>query len=147
MKPYRAWLAIPSMIALVAVIYAVDRAEDFLTHIEYPFDVWRMDLDDILANIGLFLAGLGAFLMVFRKADRAHKKADLVSDQFNGGMKEIAQQHVELATQEAHEEGHYIELLERVTAVERQRDDCRVELEMIRKWVNERLDGLSKDGR
>jgi hypothetical protein len=77
---------------------------------------------------------------VFRKADRAHKRADLVSEQFNGGMKEMAKQHVELATQEAQETSHYIDLLTRVTSIEKQRDDCHEELTVIREWINKRLD-------
>jgi hypothetical protein len=127
-------------VALVALIYIVDTAEDWVQHVSYPFDVWRMDLDDALANVGLFLAGLGAFLAVFRKADRAHKRADLVSEQFNGGMREMAKQHVELATQEAQEAGHYIDLLTRVTTIEKQRDDCEAERQELREWINKRLD-------
>jgi hypothetical protein len=126
-------------VALVTLIVIVDRAEDVL-QVSYQFDVWRMDLDDILANIGLFLVGLAAFLAVFRKADRAHKRADLVSEQFNGGMREMAKQHVELATQEAQEKSHYIDLLTRVTSIEKQRDDCHEELSVIREWINKRLD-------
>jgi hypothetical protein len=133
-------MMVAGFIALVALIYIVDTAEDWVQHVSYPFDVWRMDLDDMLANVGLFLAGLAAFLAVFRKADRAHKRADLVSEQFNGGMKEMAKQHVALATQEAQETSHYIDLLTRVTAVEKQRDDCHEELSQIREWINKRLD-------
>jgi hypothetical protein len=127
-------------VSLVVLIYVVDTAEDWVQHISYPFNVWRMDLDDALANIGLFLAGLAAFIAVFRKADRAHQKADQVSERINGGLMEMAKQHVEIATQEAQETGHYIDLLSRVTAVEKQRDDCHNELSQIRDWINRRLD-------
>jgi hypothetical protein len=133
-------MVVGGFVALVVLIYIVDTAEDWVQHISYPFDVWRMDLDDIAANIGLFLAGLAAFLAVFRKADRAHQKADQVSERINGGLMEMAKQHVALATQEAQETSHYIDLLTRVTNVEKQRDNCQKELDDIRGWINRRLD-------
>jgi hypothetical protein len=137
---YRRWYMAGGFILLILLIVLVDRAEDVLTHISYPFNVWRMDLDDIAANIGLFLVGLAAFMSVFRKADRAHKKADQVSERINGGMMEMAKQHVAIATQEAQETSHYIDLLTRITNVEKQRDNCHEELEAIRGWINTRLD-------
>ena len=136
----RALLIAGGFVALVTLIFIVDRAEDWLVHIEYPFNVWRMDLDDILANVGLFLAGLAAFLTVFRKANKAHLKADQVSERINGGMAKMAREHVAIAANEATETEHYIDLLERITAIETQRDDCHKELADIRDWIMKRLD-------
>ena len=127
---------------MVTIIVIVDRAEDWLTRIEYPFDVWRMDLDDVLANIGLFMAGLSAFIVALRRADKAHKKADQVGDRINGGMAKMAKEHVAMATQEAQD---YVELLSRVTVIEDERDNCRKELRLQRKWINERLDRLREE--
>ena len=138
----RHWWTLAGFVALVMLIVIVDKSEDWLTHIEYPFDVWRMDLDDVLANIGLFLAGMSAFIVAVRRADRAHKKADQVGDRINGGMAKMAKEHVKMATQEAQD---YVELLSRVTAVEDQRDDCQKELHMLRVWINERLDKLREE--
>ena len=139
-KTKRGLIVAGGFVALVVLIFIVDRAEDFLLHIEYPFNVWRMDLDDMLANVGLFLAGLSALIVAMRKADRAQKKADQVSERINGGMAKMAEQHVAIATQEAQETGHYIDLLTRVTSIEKQRDDCHEELGSIREWINQRLD-------
>jgi hypothetical protein len=136
----RTWLIAGGFVALVVLIYLVDTAEDWIAHVSYPFDVWRMDLDDMLANVGLFLAGLSALIVAMRKADRAQKKADQVSERINGGLAKMAKEHVAIATQEAVEAGHYVELLGRVTEIERQRDDCRQEVASMREWINARLD-------
>jgi hypothetical protein len=136
----RALLIAGGFVALVTLIFIVDRAEDWLVHIEYPFNVWRMDLDDIAANIGLFLAGAAAFIVAIRKADKAHKKADQVSERVNGGMARMVKEHVAIATNEATETSHYIDLLSRVTEIEKQRDDCHQQLTDIKEWVVNRLD-------
>lgn len=142
MKFKRHMMYLGALVALIILIVIVDRSEDWLTHVEYPFDVWRMDLDDVLANVGLFLAGLSAFIVAIRRADRAHKKADQVGDRINGGMADMAKEHVAMATQESQD---YNELLLRVTSVENQRDDCLKELHMLRSWTNERLDKLREE--
>jgi hypothetical protein len=136
----RTWLIAGGFVALVVLIYLVDTAEDWIAHVSYPFDVWRMDLDDMLANVGLFLAGLAAFLTVFRKAGQAHKKADQVSERVNGGMARMVKEHVAIATNEATEASHYLDLLSRVTEIEGQRDDCHQQLADIKEWVVNRLD-------
>lgn len=145
MKPSYRWAAAAA--ALIMLIVIVDRAEDWVTHIEYPLNIWRMDLDDLLANLGLFLGGVAALITVFRKADRAQKKADQVSERINGGMAELAKEHVAIATAEATEASHFIDLLGRVTTIEKQRDDCHDQLEVMRTelgrvqaWVVTRLD-------
>ena len=134
-------------IVLILLILLVDKAEDVLSHIEYPMDVWRMDLDDMLANVGFFLVGIAAFASLWVKAGKAHDKADEVSKEINGGLEKLATQHVAAATLEAQEAGHYVELLGRVTAIEKERDDCheelaevRVEMGQIQDWVVTRLD-------
>jgi hypothetical protein len=136
---YRRWYMAGGFILLILLIVIVDRAEDWIS-ISYQLDVWRMDLDDILSNVGTFLIGLAAIVAVWKKAERAHLKADQVSERINGGMMEMAKQHVALATQEAQETSHYIDLLSRVTTIEKQRDDCHAELSNIREWINIRLD-------
>ena len=133
------WWAVGGVM-LILLIVLVDKVEDLLAHIDYPLDVWRMDLDDLLANVGLFLGGLGAFLMVFKVAKDAQRKAELVDSRINGGMKKLAEQHVAVATNEALEAGHYVELLSGVTKIEQQRDHCLEELDAIKEWINRRLD-------
>ena len=125
--------------ALVALIVVVDRAEDWLTHIEYPFNVWRMDLDDLLANLGLFLGGLAAFLTVIKRVKIAESKAEKAAGSINGKLASLAEEHVRLATQEAMEAGHYVELLSRITSLETERNKCLTELENLRTWIEGRM--------
>lgn len=126
-------------VLLVLLIILVDKAEDVLAHIEYPMDVWRMDLDDMIANVGLFLGGLAAFLMVFKTAKDASRKADHVSSQINGGLSDIAKDHVSDALKDADVE---IGLWRRVDELERTRQECLEELEGIKTWINRRLDDV-----
>jgi len=40
--------------------------------LRYPIDEWRMDLDDLLGNVGTFFVGLAALIAL----RRAHRKID-----------------------------------------------------------------------
>ena len=126
----RIWIGIGSFLALVILIIVIDRSEDWLTQVEYPFDVWRMDLDDVLANFGLFLAGLAAFLTVFRKAGRAHQKADQLSERVNGGLQRAAREHVQ-------DSEVIIGLVHRIDKVEENRDLCLEELAELRERIDQ----------
>ena len=109
-------------VLLILLIILIDKAEDVLAHIDYPLDVWRMDMDDALVAALVFSAigtGIAGFASLWKKADRAQRKADLVYGRINGG---------------------YVELLGRVTKIEEQRDHCLEELEAIKEWINRRLD-------
>ena len=120
---------------LVATIITVDRAEDWLSQVGYPLTVWRVDLDDLLANLGLFLGGLAAFLMVFKRTRQIETQVAEVSERINGGMTRLAEEHVKRATLEASEAGHYISLLERITSLETQKHHCMQELAELRSWI------------
>lgn len=109
--------------SLIVLIITVDKAEDWLTHVSYPFDVWRMDLDDILANLGLFLAGSAAIWTVKLKADRIEHK-------LNGGMMELAHKHVQ-------ENEVIIGLVHRLDKMETERKTCIDELKALRQHIEE----------
>ena len=126
-------------VALIVLIVVVDRTEDWVTHIEYPLNIWRMDLDDFLFNVGGFLMGLAAFMTVFKKAGRAQTQADKANIKVNGGMQKLAEEHVKIAAQEVQESGHYTELLDRITSLEGQRNVCLEELSSLRIWVERKL--------
>ena len=128
MKRTLYWTA--AAIGLVALIFVVDTAEDWLHDVSYPFNVWRMDLDDVAANIGLFLVGLAAFVTVFKKADKAHRKADQVSERVNGGLAVAAREHLQ-----DNEVIHT--MMHRMDRIEAQRDDCHDELALLRGRIEE----------
>ena len=119
-----------AFVALIALIYIVDTAEDRLVHVEYPFNVWRMDLDDILANVGLFLVGVAAFVTVFKKADQAGKKADQLSQRVNGGLQKAAREHVQ-------DNEVIVGLVHRLDMVEADRGKCLEELTSLRERIDQ----------
>ena len=140
--------------ALIVIIVLVDKAEDLLTRIEYPMDVWRMDLDDIAANVGFFLAGLAAFLTVWKKAGKAHDRADQVSQDINGGLASLASQ---IVADELRQSDIEVGLHNRVTALEdllvdyqgcldrekvwdAEKEQLRIDRTALRDWLNRRLD-------
>ena len=129
MTPKRALTIAAAFVALVLLILVVDRAEDFMHDISYPFNVWRMDLDDIAANIGLFLVGVAAFVTVFKKADRASRKADQLSQRVNGGLQQAAREHVQ-------DNEVIIGLVHRLDKVEGNRDLCLEELTALRERID-----------
>jgi ammonia channel protein AmtB len=143
------WLLFPGL-GIIAFLVAVFLVDAFTHRVEYPLDIWRMDLDDFLGNIGFLLAGIAAIWTVAKTAKRAEKKADQVADQVNGGM-------ASLATQILHDEirvaGLEVGLGARVMALEESKRDCEEEKrvcleenEKLRDWVIERLD-TSGNGR
>ena len=139
-----------SFVVLIALMVIVDRAEDILTHISYPMDTWRMDLDDALIGVGTFLLGVAAFVTLWRKADKTQAATDRVAGQINGGMSAIAREHVEGAISDADVE---VGLWRRVDALEAGLDECcerelrcLEENDKLRDWVIARLD-YSTEGR
>ena len=138
-------------IVLILLIIVVDKAEDVMSHIEYPLDVWRMDLDDIAANIGFFLVGVAAFASLWRKAGRAHDKADEASKDINGGLANLASQ---IITDELRQSDIEVGLHKRVTALEKltaeyirrevvwdeEKEQIRLDRVALRDWLNRRLD-------
>ena len=138
MTPRRiAWVATVGFVALVALIVAVDRVEDWMTSVHYPLDVWRMDLDDLLANVGLFLAGLAAYLKVRRSTPGVEKKVETVEGQVNGEIRELAAELIrdEIAT--AGLSQTTVEMEGRVEALEVQRDQCLTELAAMRAAIRQ----------
>ena len=73
----------------------------------YPLGLWRMDLDDMLGNVGLFLAGLAAYLSVSRKQKATDAKV-------NGGLEDLVRDELELSGMS----NSYTALLARVEALE-----------------------------
>ena len=136
------WLLLPGLgvVSFVVAVFLVDR----YAHVDYPFDVWRMDLDDALANIGFFLVGVAAIWTIGAKATRAESKANHVEHQINGGLSESAKRHVnEMLDNNEIEVG----LWRRVDALEESKQDCierekrcSEENEKLRNWVIARLD-------
>ena len=129
MTPKRSLTIAGLFVALILLILIVDKSEDWLTHVEYPLNVWRMDLDDIAANIGLFLVGVAAFVTVFKKADQASRKADQLSQRVNGGLQQAAREHVQ-------DSEVIIGLVHRLDKVEGNRDLCLEELTALRKRID-----------
>jgi len=155
------WIAFGAFIALIVLILIVDRVEDVATHISYPLDTWRMDMDDAvvaMGSLGTLLLGIAAFSALWIKADRAHRKADQATDQINGGMTSLASQIItdELRTADL-EVGLHKQVKvqdERLVALEKLTSDClereqvwekeKVQLRKdrlaLRDWLNHRLD-------
>ena len=130
MTPKRSLTIAGLFVALILLILIVDKSEDWLTHVEYPLNVWRMDLDDIAANIGLFLVGVAAFVTVFKKADQASRKADQVSQRVNGGLQQAAREHVQ-------DSEVIIGLVHRLDKMEGNRDLCLEELAELRVRIDQ----------
>ena len=116
-------------------------------HVDYPFHVWRMDLDDALANVAI-IAGATAGIWKIKKdtdradakaehakvqADAAAAKADQLEQSFNGGMAEVAREHMQ-------ESELMTNVMVRLDRMERERDDCVGKLDSLQKWVIARLD-------
>jgi hypothetical protein len=60
-----------------------------------------------------------------------------VSERINGGLAKMAEEHVAIASKES---THYTDLLQRVSSIEKQRDDCRQEMAGLKDWIVNRLD-------
>jgi hypothetical protein len=143
------WLLFPGL-GIIAFLVATFLVGIYAHRIEYPLDIWRMDLDDFLGNVGFLLAGIAAIWTVAKTAHRAEKKADLVAHQINGGMSDVAKRHVIEALDNSEIE---VGLWRRVDALEESKQECvdrekrcQDENDKLRDWVIERLD-MSGKGR
>ena len=114
------WLFLPGLALLVVgglVAHALEGAS-----IEYPLGVWRMDLDDLLANIAALVLGVGTLLIgiaAFIKAREALRLSQRNESTINGGMTEAAKAHMQEALDHAEIEPG---LWKRVDALEQDRD-------------------------
>jgi hypothetical protein len=125
----------PALLAVAATVLIVTGfgIAHFLTEVvDYPLDVWRMDLDDLLANIGLFLVGLAAWLTVRQRAKAAEEKAEAVDDKINGGIRKLAADMIRDEMEVAGVNKATVEMEGRVEALEVERNQCRSELATMR---------------
>ena len=121
---------------VVAVVWVNANADQ----VDYPFNVWRMDLDDFVANIAIITGAAYGIWKVKRNSDQARalaavaaEKAALLESKFNGGLAEAARTHMQ--------DNEMFELLMvRVDRMEKERDDCQEALTDLRMWMVERLD-------
>ena len=116
------WLLLPGVILLIVgglVAHVLEGAD-----ISYPTNVWRMDLDDMLANIGTVLLGIGTLLLGFAALIKAREALSISKrneHSINGGMGDIAREHVNGALENADvEQG----LWKRVDVIEQSNKDC-----------------------
>lgn len=99
----------------------------------YPFNVWRMDLDDFVANIAIVAGAVAGIWKVHGDAKRAEQKADTLEEKLNGGMKEAARSHMQ-------DNELFQSLMFRVDRMEQERNECQDALSDLRVWVIQRLD-------
>ena len=122
--------SLTGFVLLITLIIVVDKAEDLLTQVEYPFDVWRMDLDDILANIGLFMVGAAAIWTVKLRGDKLEANHEQLANKINGNLAVSARLHMQ-------EDEIFIGLMHRIDKLENERTDCIDELKVLREKIEE----------
>jgi hypothetical protein len=110
--------------ALVALIIVVDRAEDWLSHVSYPLDTWRMDLDDAVSNVIAGAAVLVAYLAIRRRQQKTDAK-------LNGGLKELAQEILLAEIETSGINDTVTSLRADVEEVKQQRDECIGKIEAL----------------
>ena len=126
---------------VVAVVWVNANADQ----VDYPFDVWRMDLDDFVANVAI-IAGAGyGIWKVKRNTDQARALAAAaeattatLERKFNGGLVEAARSHMQ-------DNELFESLMVRVDRIEKERDDCQDALSDLRAWVIGRLDQIGRE--
>jgi hypothetical protein len=107
--------------------------------VQYPLDTWRMDLDDFLANVGLFLGGLGALFAVLRRQDEHAEKINEVEDRMNGGMADLAARILQEQIEIGGYDQAFLQLLDRVLKLEEERRTCNDQLTKLRQWLADHL--------
>lgn len=134
------------VVAVVWVNANVDR-------VDYPFHVWRMDLDDFVANVGIIAGAFIGLWKVKLNADKADikaekaaaeakvakRKAEDLERKFNGGLAEAARTHMQ-------DNEMFESLIIRMDRIETERNDCQEALTDLRGWVVERLDQIGENG-
>jgi hypothetical protein len=120
------WLG--GFFALIVLIVIVDSAKDWIV-VSYQFDVWRMDLDDFVANVGIFLAGVAAVWTVKLRNDETRRKLDALEHKLNGEVKQAAHDHLQ--------ENEIIATMNhRLDKMEVQRDECTDALSKLRSRID-----------
>ena len=111
-----------------------------IDYADYPFHVWRMDLDDAVANVAIVAGAFAGIWKVKLDADRARREAEAARQKteelerrFNGGLAEAARTHMQ-------DNEVFESLIIRVDRIEQERDACQAALSDLRQWVVERLD-------
>jgi hypothetical protein len=120
MKRNGSWM-LGGLVGIILVLIGGGFGHFLSDHPSYPLDVWRMDLDDVLANIGFFLAGLAAFVTVWRKTTNLEGK-------LNGKLERLVRDEMETAGLSQTS----AETIERVESLETERNQCREELTTMR---------------
>lgn len=134
----RTWYLIPGL-GLAAIVGAV------VMHVagvdvDYPLNTWRMDLDDAMVGLGTILLGIAGIWTALTKArqaettaNAAHARADLLEHKLNGGMVEVAREHMQ-------ENEVMATVIVRLDRIEAERDDCIEERKELQRWIIGRLD-------
>jgi hypothetical protein len=111
--------------ALVALIVIVDTAEDVLHDISYPFGTWRMDLDDVTANV---LTAIG-ILVAYTVGRRKQKKdRDATEAKLNGDLEKVAKDIMRDEIETAGLSNSFVGLLGRM-------EDCMKENGEMRRYI------------
>ena len=135
----------------VAFVVAVVWINASIDQVEYPFRVWRMDLDDAVANVAIIAGAVAGLWKVKLDADKAkaeaekaNRKAADLERKFNGGLADAARTHMQ-------DNEVFESLIVRMDRFENERDDCQQALTELRSWMVNRLDqkglGRTRDGR
>lgn len=127
-----------AIFASVIVMLLGFSANHFLQEIvvQYPLDTWRMDLDDFLANIGLFLGGLGALSAVLVRLRKTEDKITQVEHHMNGGMTDLAEKILLEQLEIAGYGASWLEVVARLDKIESERDSCREQVVALTRYVN-----------
>ena len=145
-RPWKRYL-LPG-VGFIALVIAVVYINASVDSASYPFHVWRMDLDDFVANAVLVVGAIAGIWKVKLEADKANREADKANRRtedlerkFNGGMAEVARTHMQ-------DSEVFASLSVRMDRMEQERDDCIEERKNLQQWVIQRLDqtGLGRSG-
>ena len=134
-----------------AFVVAVVWVNANIDRVDYPFHVWRMDLDDFVANVAIVAGAVAGLWKVKLDTDKARREAEAAKQQiatlerkFNGGLEEAAKTHMQ-------DNEVFETLIVRMDRIENERDDCQQALTELRAWMVNRLDqkglGRTRDGR
>jgi len=100
----------------------------YAAEVEYPLDVWRMDLEDAAIGLGTILVGVAAIWATWIKARDAQRRSIALTYQLNGGLAQMAREHVQ-------DNEVIVGLVHRLDGIELQRDDCLDRYEDLRSQV------------
>jgi len=119
------WAALAA--AAAAAVIAIDMTT---TTISYPLDTWRVDLDDAAIGLGTILVGIAAIWTVWLKAKEANDRTVALSHKLNGGLRQIAREHVQ-------DNEVVIGLVHRLDKADAARDECLERFDVLQAQLDE----------